>query len=131
MEPAVALRAMARQPSLTSLRGTSGGLPSRSSRSEYNRWSPPSPCGLWRGSLRSLRYEGLPGACLAVAREASTTDGARRRPSGYGEAAFAHFATRDFRALPSRSSRSEYNRLSPPSPFGLWRGSLRSLRYEG
>src|SRR6185503_16165776 len=41
----------------------------------------------------------------------------RRRPSGYGEAAFAHFATRDFPGLPS-----------PSSPFGLRRGSLRYER---
>src|SRR6478752_8148365 len=46
--------------------------------------SPPSPFGLWRGSLHSLRYERLPEACPAEAREASegwwSQAGSNRRP---------------------------------------------------
>src|SRR5215475_9174091 len=42
-----------------------------------------------------------------------TSAEARRRPTGYGGAAFAHFATRDFPGLPSRSSRSERRLVEP------------------
>src|SRR5438128_12032056 len=93
-------------------------------------------------SLASPRESGV--ACRAVAREASDrfhgfvlSFAARLRPAGFGAAAFARFATRVRRGLPSRSSRSE-RQLSwlcafirgPPSPCGLRRGSLRSLRHE-
>src|SRR5262249_19738790 len=50
-------------------------------------WScrgPPSPSGLWRGSLRSLRYDRVVRACPAEAREASegwwSQAGSNRRP---------------------------------------------------
>ena len=52
---------------------------------------------------------------------------ARRRPSGYGEAAFAHFATIDLPGLPSRSSRSE-RRLVEPGGIEPPTSSLRTTR---
>ena len=63
-KPAFALRATSRQPSLASranavlITGLCIGLPSRSSRKR----SPPSPFGLRRGSLLSLRERRLVGA---------------------------------------------------------------------
>ena len=57
-------------------------------------------------------------ACQAEARG----NFARLRPLGFGAAAFTRYASDD--GLPSRSSRQ----LRPPSPFGLRRGSLHSLR---
>src|SRR5438552_19109725 len=40
--------------------------------------SPPSPFGLWRGSLRSLRYEGLPGLAQPKLAKRAKAGGARR-----------------------------------------------------
>src|SRR5262245_27173921 len=39
---------------------------------------PPSPCGLWRGSLRSLRYEGLTGLAQPKLAKRAKAGGARR-----------------------------------------------------
>ena len=110
--PAYAPWASARQPSLAA-RDYLSGLPSRSSR----QLRPPSPFGLRRGSLHSLR-EIITVACRAEARG----NFARLRPLGFGAAAFTRCASDD--GLPSRSSRQP----RPPSPFGLRRGSLHSLR---
>ena len=89
------------------------GLPSRSSR----QLRPPSPFGLRRGSLHSLRERRwLAKPKLAAASPAFALWASARQPS---------LATRDYLSgLPSRSSRQ----LRPPSPFGLRRGSLHSLR---
>ena len=133
--------ASARQPSLAA-RDYLSGLPSRSSR----QLRPPSPFGLRRGSLHSLRERrwlakpklaaASPAFALwASARQPSLATRAtmacqaeargslaRLRPLGFGAAAFTRYASDD--GLPSRSSRQP----RPPSPFGLRRGSLHSLR---
>jgi hypothetical protein len=49
-----------------------------SRRIEYCGWSPPSPFGLWRGSLRSLRYDGLPGLAQPKLAKRAKAGGARR-----------------------------------------------------
>src|SRR4051812_9042207 len=58
--------------------------------------SPSSPFGL-AGHASRFGLAPRVAACLD----------ARLRPSGFGAAAFTHFATIDFAGLPSRSSRSE------------------------
>src|SRR5437660_11074621 len=51
---------------------------SNSSRPESTCLGPPSPFGLWRGSLRSLRYEGLPGLAQPKLAKRAKAGGARR-----------------------------------------------------
>ncbi|MGY4224961.1 hypothetical protein ACVMIH_002322 [Bradyrhizobium sp. USDA 4503] len=96
------------------------------------RYSPPSPFGLWRGSLHSRRYDGVFPACRAVAREA--THASPIQPAVALRAmAWQPSLTSlrwSFPGLLSRVSRSA-SCLAEPSPFGLWRGSLHSLRYDG
>src|SRR6476661_9689205 len=55
-----------------------GGYMSNSSLPEAACLGPPSPFGLWRGSLRSLRYEGLPGLAQPKLAKRAKAGGARR-----------------------------------------------------
>ena len=51
---------------------------STSSKPEAACLGPPSPFGLWRGSLRSLRYERLPGLAQPKLAKRAKAGGARR-----------------------------------------------------